>query len=277
MRGFIILSVFMGVVLVWGAIGLFFNPKEEALSVSDKIASGMKIQETSQEKSDKPEQESGVMPMNKPESEMTDTEKRMNRIGIWGLIEPGVFEYALFGLEHFDAARKDVLTIVDFSKPSTEERLFTIDPINDTLLIRSYVSHGEGSGEEYAIMFSNIPHSHQSSLGFYVTLNTYRGKNGYSMVVDGVEKGINEQARWRGIVVHGADYANPSVIDSLGYLGMSEGCLALPFSLSTQYIDAVKNGSLILVYAHDELYLSKSKAIEAFQKKIENKRNNPEK
>ena len=277
MRGFIILSVFAGVLLAWAAIELFFNPKEGAFSVSDPVATNIKMQETGQEKSDKSGQENGIMPMGKPESEMTNTEKRMNKIGIWGLIKPAVFEYALFGMEHFNAARKDVLTIVDFSKPSTEERLFTIDPINDILLIRSHVSHGEGSGEEYAITFSNILHSHQSSLGFYVTLNTYRGKNGYSMIVDGVEKGINEQARWRGIVVHGADYANPSVIDSLGYLGMSEGCLALPFSLSTQYIDTVKNGSLILVYAHDESYLSESKAVKAFQKKSENGRNNPEK
>ena len=201
--------------------------------------------------------------------ELTDIEKRMDKIGVLKRLKPEVFEYALFGIEHLDPAKKDIITIVDFSKPSTEERLFVIDIVNNKLLLISHVAHGEKSGKKYATSFSNKHGSHQSTLGFYVTEKSYTGAKGYSMVIDGIEWGINEQVQWRGIVVHSADYADPVVIDSLGYLGTSKGCLVLPPSKNAQYIDTVKDGSLILVYANDNQYVLESKVVEAFKSRYE--------
>ena len=267
MRRLVISGALVVATLILGVIVLFCAPKEQESPTSERMV-GTESTGQERQREEGQKQEAGrVGEIDIQEPELTDIEKRMDKIGLLKSLRPEVFEYALFGLEYFDPVRKDVITIVDFSKPSVEKRLFAIDLINDTLLIKSYVSHGEGSGEKYAIKFSNTHGSHQSTLGFYVTEKSYRGGNGYSMVVDGIEWGINEQVQWRGIVVHGADYADPVIIDSLGYLGMSEGCLALPFSLSTQYIDAVKDGSLILVYANDQQYFSKSKVIRGFQEK----------
>ncbi len=101
------------------------------------------------------------------------------------------------------------MTLIDFSKPSTEKRLYVLDMKNKKLLYTSVVSHGKNSGGNYATSFSNKNGSYKSSLGFYLTENTYQGRNGYSLVLNGLEKGINDQAKQRAIVMHGAAYANP--------------------------------------------------------------------
>lgn len=144
------------------------------------------------------------------------------------------------GYEKIKSKNKDILTVIDFSKPSTEKRMFVIDLKNKKVLYSTVVSHGKNSGSNYATSFSNVSGSYQSSLGFYVTENVYMGKNGYSLVLNGLEKGINDKAKERAIVVHGAKYANPSTIASSGRLGRSLGCPALPESLAEPIINTIK-------------------------------------
>ncbi len=167
------------------------------------------------------------------------------------------FEQALCGYTRIDH-RKDIITLIDFTKPSTVERLFVLDLDQHKLLFSSHVSHGRNSGANYAVSFSNEMGSYKSSLGFYLTEGTYIGKNGYSLILDGLEKGINDRARERAIVIHGASYSNPSVISSGGRLGRSQGCPALPEAISRQIIDTIKGGSLLFIYANDAGYQQKS-------------------
>ncbi len=122
----------------------------------------------------------------------------------------------------------DVLTIIDFSKPSTEKRLFVFDIQNMKVLYQTYVAHGVNSGTLYAKRFSNKPGSNMSSLGFYITGETYIGQHGYSLRLDGLETGINNNANKRAIVMHSADYASTGFINARGYLGRSYGCPAIP-------------------------------------------------
>ena len=167
------------------------------------------------------------------------------------------FEQALSGYEKI-AHRKNIMTLIDFTKPSSEERLFVLDMDRRCLLYSSVVSHGRNSGANYATSFSNKTGSYQSSLGFYVTENTYKGKNGYSLILDGLEKGFNDRAKERAIVIHGAAYSNPSVIANTGRLGRSQGCPALPEAVSAKIIDAIKGGSVLYIYADNSEYAQKS-------------------
>lgn len=172
-----------------------------------------------------------------------------------------VFKQALNGYNNIRDKKKELLTFIDFTKPSTEERLFVIDIHNKRILYNTVVSHGRNSGMNYATKFSNKNGSNQSSLGFYLTGGTYIGKNGYSLLLDGLEKGINDRARERAIVVHGAPYANPSIIKASGRLGRSLGCPALPQAVSKEIIDVIKNGSVLYIYANDTEYQKKSTII----------------
>lgn len=172
-----------------------------------------------------------------------------------------VFEQALAGYRRIRDRRKEILTLIDFSKPSTEERLFVLDLKQEKVVFTSVVSHGKNSGGVYATSFSNENGSHKSSLGFYLTENTYQGRNGYSLVLNGLEKGINDRAKERAIVVHGAAYSNPSVAASSGRLGRSFGCPALPVALCRPIINTIKEGSVLYIYAKDETYLSQSEFI----------------
>ena len=144
--------------------------------------------------------------------------------------------------------QKDILTIVDFSLSSKEERLWVIDLKNNQILFQSLVAHGRNSGIEYATSFSNKPESHQSSLGFYTTGETYIGNHGYSLRLDGLEKGLNNNARKRAIVIHGADYVSETFIENNGRLGRSYGCPSVPEKLSKELIDTIKNKSCLYIY-----------------------------
>lgn len=174
------------------------------------------------------------------------------------IINYSAFEQAISGYNKIEVKNKDIITLIDFTKPSTEERFYVLDLKQKKLLYSSVVSHGKNSGLNYATSFSNENGSYKSSLGFYVTGNTYQGKNGYSLVLDGLEKGINDQAKKRAIVIHGATYSNPTVAMSSGRLGRSFGCPALPESLCKPIINAIKGGSLLYIYANDENYLAHS-------------------
>ncbi len=170
-----------------------------------------------------------------------------------------VLELAMEGWGKLENDLKSpLLTVIDFSLPSTQKRLWVIDPAKGLILHHSVVAHGRNSGELLAKNFSNQPESFQSSLGFYKTAETYQGKHGYSLRLDGLEKGFNDQARNRAIVIHGADYAKEEFAKSTGRLGRSLGCPSLPPELSAKVIDLIKDGSLLFIYGNDESYLQKS-------------------
>lgn len=175
-----------------------------------------------------------------------------------GVVNWKAFQQAVTGYLKITERKKDVLTLIDFSKPSTEKRLYVFDIKKKTLLFQSVVSHGKNSGGNYATSFSNEYGSYKSSLGFYLTDTPYQGKNGYSLILDGLEKGINDCARQRAIVMHGAAYADPSVARTAGRLGRSFGCPAVPRNLSRPIIDAIKGGSVIFIYAESPEYLAHS-------------------
>jgi hypothetical protein len=147
-----------------------------------------------------------------------------------------------------------VITIIDFTKPSYLERLFVIDLVGEKVLYKSLVAHGKNSGENYATSFSNNPDSHQSSLGYYLTGKPYIGRHGYSLLLDGLEKGINDNARKRAVVIHGAEYVSQSYIESNGRLGRSFGCPALPEETVSEIIDTIQEKSLLFIYSSDRNY-----------------------
>jgi hypothetical protein len=152
----------------------------------------------------------------------------------------------------------NILTIADFSKPSSEKRLFVFDMEQHKILFNTLVAHGRNSGLNYATSFSNKKESNKSSLGFYVTLETYNGENGYSLKLKGLEKGFNNNAYDRAIVVHGSDYVNSSFAASNGYLGRSLGCPAVPRKQAKSIINTIKNGSVLFIYHPEENYINNS-------------------
>jgi L,D-transpeptidase catalytic domain len=166
-----------------------------------------------------------------------------------------------YALKNKGIVEKDILTVIDFSLSSTKKRLWVIDLSTNTILFHSLVSHGMKSGGEYASSFSNSPNSNKSSLGFYVTGETYMGKHGLSLKLDGQERGINHNARARAVVMHGANYANPSILRSQGYLGRSQGCPAIPEALKKQIINVVKGKSCLFIYHPTRSYEIASKLV----------------
>jgi hypothetical protein len=173
-----------------------------------------------------------------------------------------VFQSALEGLQKMsDIQNKAIITIIDYTKSSSRERLYVIDLVNKKLLYKTLVAHGRNSGEEEATSFSNDTKSLKSCLGFYRTAETYTGKNGYSLSLDGLEPGINDNARARSLVIHGADYVSQDFIKKYGRLGRSWGCPALPVSVSKEIIDKIAKGSCIFIYGNDPDYFRKSKIL----------------
>ncbi|MDO6437578.1 murein L,D-transpeptidase catalytic domain family protein [Cyclobacterium sp. 1_MG-2023] len=150
------------------------------------------------------------------------------------------------------------LTIVDFDLPSSDQRLWVIDVDNQDLEYASLVAHGRNSGELHASKFSNVPESYMSSLGFYLTGETYFGKHGKSLRLDGMEEGINDNARARAIVMHAAAYAEKSFVKRHGRLGRSLGCPALPSDNFEAIIDLIKEKSCLFVHASEPQYRSQS-------------------
>lgn len=153
------------------------------------------------------------------------------------------------------------LTITDFSKPSNEMRLFIIDMEKEETIFKTFVAHGKNSGLLFAKIFSNIKASNKSSLGFYITGNSYKGKNGESLQLNGIENGINDHASARAIVLHGAQYVSDKIVKKQGYLGRSLGCPAVPIGEVKKIIQLIKGASCLFVYAPDKKYLKASKFI----------------
>jgi hypothetical protein len=172
------------------------------------------------------------------------------------------FKYGMTGylslLKEGKLNDKGLLTIIDFTKSSNSKRFYTIDLINLAVKFHTYVSHGKNTGEVMAKSFSNTIHSNQSSLGFYVTAETYVGSKGYSLKLDGMEKGYNDKMRERAVVMHDAEYVSEYWIKKYGRLGRSQGCPALPKEISKKVIDTIKNRTVIFAYYTDSDYLNSS-------------------
>ena len=151
---------------------------------------------------------------------------------------------------------KSILTVVDFTKPSSEKRMWVIDLNKNKVLYKTLVAHGRNTGNVTAEKFSNKPNSFMSSLGFYITDKTYFGKHGLSLKLDGLDKGFNTNARERAIVIHGADYATKDFIKQHGRLGRSLGCPALPTDISKEVIETIKNETVLYVHSNDKAYKS---------------------
>lgn len=155
-------------------------------------------------------------------------------------------------------ANKPILTVADFSLSSKEQRLWIIDLNAKKVLFNDYVAHGQGSGGEFATAFSNTENSHQSSIGFYVTGETYVGKHGNSLRLHGMDEGFNSAAYRRAVVVHGADYVSPQFIASQNRLGRSWGCPAVASNAIGKVIDYIGGGTCLFIYAPQKNYIASS-------------------
>lgn len=154
-----------------------------------------------------------------------------------------------------------ILTIVDFSFSSTKERMWVIDMENKKVIIQTLVSHGMNSGKEFAKSFSNQNESFKSSLGFFITGETYKGKHGISLKLDGQEYGLNDNARERAVVIHGADYVSKKLANRQGYIGRSQGCPAVAPAIAPKLIQTIKNKSVLFIYHPTRMYVNKSRLV----------------
>jgi L,D-transpeptidase catalytic domain len=175
------------------------------------------------------------------------------------------FEYAYKGykylISHHALIRSDVISICDFSQSSRNKRLYVVDLEQKKVLINTYVAHGRRSGSEFARSFSNNPESHKSSLGFYITQQTYFGEHGLSLKIRGLEKGFNDKAYKRNIVIHGSEYVGPDFLSMNKFCGRSFGCPAVPSSETDQLIQTIRNGSCLFIYYPTKKYITKSKIL----------------
>lgn len=206
----------------------------------------------------KRENEREIVPIKVANDPYSHIRTLYDSLNVSNILKYQAFEEAMIGHKSIKAKNKDILTVIDFTLPSTEKRMYVIDLRHKKLLYHSIVSHGRNTGGLYAESFSNRHGSFQSSLGFYVTAETYQGGNGFSLRLDGLERGINDQARPRAVVIHGADYCSERVIKSTGRLGRSYGCPALPRELNGPIINTIKNGSVLYIYADNKDYLVSS-------------------
>lgn len=179
-----------------------------------------------------------------------------------------VFAKALLGFENLKKAGKlseeaHLLTICDFSLSSNTKRLWVIDTEQRKVLFNSLVAHGKNTGEEFATNFSNIESSLQSSMGFYITESTYNGDNGYSLKLLGMDKGFNDAAYKRAVVMHGADYVSEEFAAAHKRIGRSWGCPVLPRNLTEPIINTIKGKNCLFIYYPDENYLSSSEWLKA--------------
>ena len=153
------------------------------------------------------------------------------------------------------------LTLIDYSRRSSDRRLWVFDLQSGRVLHHELVAHGQGTGGDLATAFSNRPDSHQSSLGLFVTADTYVGNNGYSLRLDGLDPGFNDRARERAIVMHGAPYVSDDFVRAQGRLGRSWGCPALGDDVARTVIDSIKGGNLVFAYYPDQAWLNGSRLL----------------
>lgn len=175
------------------------------------------------------------------------------------------FVFAYQGYKHLrergQLDNKEVISICDFSQSSRRKRLYIIDMEERKVLVNTYVAHGRKSGGEYARAFSNNPESHQSSLGFYITRKSYYGGHGLALNIEGLERGINDRADERNIVIHGSEYVGANYLRNNRVNGRSYGCPAVPAKDTKKVINTIKDGSCLFIYHPTKNYISKSKIL----------------
>lgn len=153
------------------------------------------------------------------------------------------------------------LAVIDYSMPSSQKRLWVFDLRGQRLLYNEYVAHGQGSGDNFAHAFSNLDGSHQTSLGLFRTAEVYEGHNGYSLRMDGLDPGFNDNARARAIVMHGAAYVDPSLVPKMGRIGRSHGCPAVRAQMAHEIIDSLRGGQFVFSYFPDSRWLHSSQML----------------
>ncbi len=203
-----------------------------------------------------PEEEDGKLP--NPSAREVSAENCYINCELKGKLDFQIFENVMESLDEMEYRNEEIVTIIDFSKPSTEKRLIILDLKQQKILHHTYVAHGKNTGQNRAVKFSNRQGSNQSSLGLYQTAESYFGKHGYSLRLDGLEKGFNDKARSRAVVLHSAAYVSEDFIKKYGRLGRSFGCPAVPLENSKEIIDLIKGGSCLYIYANDSYYLENS-------------------
>lgn len=181
-------------------------------------------------------------------------------------LNKAAFEYALKGYDYLKRKKliqSSLISICDFSQSSRQKRFYIIDLAEMKLLVNTYVAHGRNSGGEYAKSFSNSPESHKSSLGFYKTLQPYNGEHGLSLRIGGLERGINDRADRRNIVIHGSEYVGDNFIQNNPFAGRSYGCPALPSNEIEEVVNTIKDGTCLFIYHPTKNYIKKSKILNA--------------
>ena len=203
----------------------------------------------------------------KPQKIIVDVKSVYDSLNIKNKIDYSIFQKAYLGYVQISNKNPGVLIIIDYTKPSNEERFYVLDLNNKKLVYSTRVAHSKNSGLEIPLEFSDDPNSYQSSLGFFVTLGEYNGAYGYSLRLKGLEENINANAEDRAIVIHGGDIVEDEYIKKFGFAGRSLGCPVLPHSITKEIIDFIKHGRVLFIYGNDEeyvddsLYLSKLAAV----------------
>ena len=187
-----------------------------------------------------------------------DVKSVYDSLNIKNKIDYSIFQKAYLGYVQISNKNPGVLIIIDYTKPSNEERFYVLDLNKKKLVYSTRVAHSKNSGLEIPLEFSDDPNSYQSSLGFFVTLGEYNGAYGYSLRLKGLEENINANAEDRAIVIHGGDIVEDEYIKKFGFAGRSLGCPVLPNSLTREIIDFIKHGRVLFIYGNDEEYIDES-------------------
>jgi len=194
----------------------------------------------------------------KPQEIIVDVKSVYDSLNIKNKIDYSIFQKAYLGYVQISHKNPGVLIIIDYTKPSNEERFYVLDLNKKKLVYSTRVAHSKNSGLEIPLEFSDDPNSYQSSLGFFVTLGEYNGAYGYSLRLKGLEENINANAEDRAIVIHGGDIVEDEYIKKFGFAGRSLGCPVLPNSLTREIIDFIKHGRVLFIYGNDEEYIDES-------------------
>ena len=194
----------------------------------------------------------------KPQKIIVDVKSVYDSLNIKNKIDYSIFQKAYLGYVQISHKNPGVLIIIDYTKPSNEERFYVLDLNKKKLVYSTRVAHSKNSGLEIPLEFSDDPNSYQSSLGFFVTLGEYNGAYGYSLRLKGLEENINANAEDRAIVIHGGDIVEDEYIKKFGFAGRSLGCPVLPNSLTREIIDFIKHGRVLFIYGNDEEYIDES-------------------
>ena len=194
----------------------------------------------------------------KPQKVILDVKSVYDSLNIKGKIDYSIFQKAYLGYVQIPNKNPGVLVIIDYTRPSNEERFYVLDLNKKKLVYSTRVAHSKNSGLEIPLEFSDDPNSYQSSLGFFLTLGEYNGAYGYSLRLKGLEENINANAESRAIVIHGGNIVDDEYIKKYGFAGRSLGCPVLPAALTKEIVNYIKHGRVLFIYGNDEEYIEES-------------------